>query len=914
MNDNDKEYGRDLCKSHSARMEKEFCRVCPSKLNKKELEDVYFSLLESNLDLKKTINTQCDKIKVLSTKIQRLTTVQKTYLGTESKQCCGGKVLINEQRESISELQRSNQCLSERVRQLNMRLCSAKQFMKRSPFQSTSRCNRCSNKNASMSALITKRSESNLRTALESNQYLDKDIVSSRTADNDIISHEKGVQYDFCVENKCRTRLEELKEKNDNLQEELSRINEEHATRISEYEQQLSELRAENLRVRSRRAQAEDRLKELKEEATELTRRLGMAEIHGDELSVELSIEKRKVSELEMRVKAADMSSRIASAIEAHLNNIKLREQSTNIQYNSRIETPTVDESPRLVVPSPRNIPKAAARTKIPHLVEEVFKNSDDSGYTEINKSHEIEEHKAATYINQVLMEKIADLQNQINNLKVFKGYADSESNLQALEASLNTNTETNQSNDIIINGKQSIPFTFEEHIISESSDSVVTEKKLNTTTIVGNKDGQKENERKVQKMNSQAEDKVNGLTKNIPVNTTLPKELQENKLDKNQIENNINSKQRESFKQFRKRSKEKRSLEKKLTDTRKLSLESSRDHSVERKLTKTGSLDEKRVSDVDSNEEIKGTHKIIKSKENTSKLDSLGESNNSKNVIKNIQELKKSEERIPDASKINKVHKSDDITKGPSRINAQNVDKTTHSNDGTNKTTANESENNKSSDSSKGTYSIHRDDIVKTGTDINFNSNGNKQDKILKDRVTHKEASSNILIADVKRNLLNSAVSKDKLMPERRRSSSPSQSRTYLIPLKEKDKPLVSPDSTEYEMSSFSDLPLEKDESSDRKYRSPGEARPTTASESRADTTDYGSLSEGELPCTRESTILSAGETRVPNRTGKSHSLPLSTSQQMAEALSAVQQELARCTTLLKVRPRRSLDGVPAK
>lgn len=91
-----------VCKSHSARSDREIYRICPSKLSKRELEDLYFSLLENNLELKRTVNGQQDKIKGLSSKVQRMTTAQRLLQTKEYKDCCvGSKFLINEQRESL---------------------------------------------------------------------------------------------------------------------------------------------------------------------------------------------------------------------------------------------------------------------------------------------------------------------------------------------------------------------------------------------------------------------------------------------------------------------------------------------------------------------------------------------------------------------------------------------------------------------------------------------------------------------------------------------------------------------------------------------------------------------------------------------------------------------------------------------
>lgn len=44
---------------------------------------------------------------------------------------------------SIADLKKANERLSDRIRILNMRLCSAKQFLRRGHAQSMSRCSKC---------------------------------------------------------------------------------------------------------------------------------------------------------------------------------------------------------------------------------------------------------------------------------------------------------------------------------------------------------------------------------------------------------------------------------------------------------------------------------------------------------------------------------------------------------------------------------------------------------------------------------------------------------------------------------------------------------------------------------------------------------------------------------------------------
>lgn len=75
-------------------------RICPSKLSKKELEDLYFNLLENNLELKKTINAQQDKIRVLSTQLQRMTNTHDKIMSKEIKESSAGtKVFVDEQND-----------------------------------------------------------------------------------------------------------------------------------------------------------------------------------------------------------------------------------------------------------------------------------------------------------------------------------------------------------------------------------------------------------------------------------------------------------------------------------------------------------------------------------------------------------------------------------------------------------------------------------------------------------------------------------------------------------------------------------------------------------------------------------------------------------------------------------------------
>ncbi|XP_013149415.1 PREDICTED: uncharacterized protein LOC106111806 isoform X2 [Papilio polytes] len=223
MTEDQKQIIRETCKSHSTKVsDREFPRAYPTKLSKRELEDLYYAILDNNLDLKQTINTQNERIKQLSTKVQRLAGLQKTGLGRSDKDCCiSARALIKEQKEIILDQKRAIDRLSEKNRILNMRLCSAKQFLGKN----STKCNKCclaaamSLKNSSTSALnvSTKRSAINIQTSVSSSDLIHKEPVSTKTkevqTDNDKMTGE------VCNENKCKTLMEELKQKIASLEE-----------------------------------------------------------------------------------------------------------------------------------------------------------------------------------------------------------------------------------------------------------------------------------------------------------------------------------------------------------------------------------------------------------------------------------------------------------------------------------------------------------------------------------------------------------------------------------------------------------------------------------------------------------------------------------------------------------------------
>ncbi|XP_026492572.2 uncharacterized protein LOC113398180 [Vanessa tameamea] len=251
------------CKSHINRSENDLYRICPSKLSKQELEDLYFALFDSNIQLKKTLNGQRDEIKVLTTKVQRL-----TALGNRNQACCAKSLaVINEQKELIVDLKKTNEQLSERIRLLNMRLCSAKQFLRRGTAQSTTRCSKCclafntSIKNSSMSALYTKRSVANVGIEATSCEFLDKENIPVQSTENTTTQNEtKSVRDEDCQQNKCRTMIDELKEKIAILEEELVKTHDQYSERLNKSTEEVTLLRNENTRARAERIIAERHL------------------------------------------------------------------------------------------------------------------------------------------------------------------------------------------------------------------------------------------------------------------------------------------------------------------------------------------------------------------------------------------------------------------------------------------------------------------------------------------------------------------------------------------------------------------------------------------------------------------------------------------------------------------------------
>ncbi|PZC72145.1 hypothetical protein B5X24_HaOG211823 [Helicoverpa armigera] len=313
-----------LCKSHSVRSDRELYRICPSKLSKRELEDLYFSLLENNIELKRTINGQQDKIRGLSTKVQRMNATQKNLQNKEVKDCCiGTKAIINEQKESITELKRANQRMADRIQMLNMRLCSAKQFFKKPAQPSTSRCLRCAANGGTCTPkkhnCLDKANEPAVMKVSTSTQ-VDERSITMKAAQTETSEDEiKEPSGQTCDENKCRSLMEELKLKIVHLQDELFTVHEEYASRITRLEGEVCDVRRENTRVTAQRKASEHELHNLLQRNTEILATCRNTHSRCAELAAQLSIERRKVAELETQLKASNMSDKVNKTIEDHL-------------------------------------------------------------------------------------------------------------------------------------------------------------------------------------------------------------------------------------------------------------------------------------------------------------------------------------------------------------------------------------------------------------------------------------------------------------------------------------------------------------------------------------------------------------------------------------------------------------------
>ncbi|XP_063617019.1 uncharacterized protein LOC134790150 isoform X2 [Cydia splendana] len=373
-----------MCNKHAARCDKEHHR--PSNLSKRELEDLYYSLLDSNLELKRTINAQNEKNRILSTKVQRMTSLTKTYTGRDC--CAAAKAVISEQRAGIADLTKANEALADRIRKLSMQLCTARQFLKQNhgnrSYKSFSNTHNSLKINSSMS-LQNKSS------------VAEQDPPSTRTAEtntlvNDQEKVEKKDAETVCSVIKCRSIEEQFKQKIEELEE-------------------VSRLQSAVMRARS-----EQSLRN--KDSLELVRG-HISEAEKAELETQLSIEKRKVAELQMQVKAAELSEQVAKTVENHLSTTYPREEKqlrqTSPERCSACSNMIIGET------SPRPVPTITL-TKTPNeltVPDDKLSKSDDSGYADHRQETDTEEKNNKT--NLELMKRIEEIQAQLDALQLAK-------------------------------------------------------------------------------------------------------------------------------------------------------------------------------------------------------------------------------------------------------------------------------------------------------------------------------------------------------------------------------------------------------------------------------------------------------------------------------------------------------------
>ncbi|KAG6445945.1 hypothetical protein O3G_MSEX004171 [Manduca sexta] len=856
MNHNNKDQVvRDIvCRSHSARSERDLYRVCPSKLNKRELEDLYFALLENNLELKRTINGQRDQIKTLSTKVQRMSATQKGSFGRESRECClTTKAVVNEQKDMIAELKKSNERMSERIRLLNMRLCSAKQFVKRSPSQLTTRCIKCSTqtatspKNSSSIALTTNISESNLKTTgVSCHDLVEKDVPSTRSVQTETNEeHKKEDQEIPCEENKCRTLMEELKQKIINLQEELSTTHMEYSSRIGRLEMEVSSL------------QARDR------EGQEIASRLTRAEIRNGELAMELAIEKGKVAELETSVKAAQMSSKVAATIEGHLATINQARRESYCRpplCSPCCPAEWEERSPRLqALESTPTKAVSSVEFRLDNYDIKPAKNSDDSGYTDANKSTEMSDDKGLNKINQELMKKIVELQTQLDQLQVTatgESIKDEKSSEQPLKS------------DELVNGKLIEPLTlFVKNkgfvIIEPVKDDIITERSVKVEDI-------KKNELNSEQSTTNALNIVNEQSSTIIPVAKYPlvwlSDGQKNLEDTDEGSYTIQPSDKPPTPEAK-------------PDTPEPAKDDHNKYQIPGPIASDTNKANKHVrrQSID-----KGT--ISRSKECQNEVEKDSNTQVQCSSAKNTQE--------EDKTAVNFISNGKDI-QDVDNVSVKFID------DKTKKDSIEIMKQRLTKKSSRTGKSIDMPLIAENRLPEN------NQDHSLTNYYVDPTKSNRILSMEQSRNL---PEKKDTLGTQMDYQAAVENYPSYKPPVvdvpatytvqSEGRTSRTSEKDTDHEISAMTDLSTERGGTSPSPL-SPGEDKPPSGSRSHsAPTTDYGTLSEGELPTVARARKLSVGERPMTDITNGTHrKFP---QQNMEEALHAITEELARCKQLL--------------
>ncbi|XP_059058352.1 DNA ligase 1-like [Achroia grisella] len=859
MNGYRKEHaGHDTGKSHSTKCERELLyRICPSKLSKKELEDLYFALLENNLELKKTLNSQQDNIKLLSTKVQRMTATQRSSLIKESKDCCAAtKAVVQEQKACIADLKKSNERMSERIRILNMRLCTAKQFLKQSPSQTMSRCFKCltaapaSMKNSSVSVLHSRRSENNPKTSVATSQYiLMKKIfcfyfreVTTKDVETETCELETGSSDKMCNENKCKTLMEEFKQKIINLQEELSHTHEEYSSRISSLEREVN--RAEQ----QRSLQEEQNGTRVRE----LAAKLRDQEANYNDISTQLSIEKSKVTELEMRLKAADSSAQIAKTIDTHLSNInELRRQSSKpdnkFKTSSPLQLPNWEvPSLHLEVPVLQPVINRVSPGPEPEPDREdtrLSKHSDDSGYTDVNRTQDYDQdNKALAKINKELMERISSLQEQLDAIKI-----STVSNEETIKQLLHN--KSFQSEDIDTEDYKDVGVDdVSDGPSQEFTKKIIVEKQRNKSNTEQSPDRNESLQERRSKERSADMCRVNELWNSYD--------------DTPNTENTIQA-----------------------TSTHPIQLEQL-EQSVGKKKEPVPSARQKPIKNATNTKS--DTH-------NSFQIPGPLPVHNTENIAGS------KEKPWPRAKrKLIDIRTRKDTNNSKDNLNANNAgkyeeptlqteDETTQFYQNRNATVDKQPALDGSEQNLKlGSTKIESLDHAKISDD--------KQDATV-NKMQANNAGVQEAVVDV--NQLGTQMDNGQHTHHKQRPQADRQRRPSHRPLSGDRTYSIAGDNTDCEISSLTDLPDEGDAdvASYREPLSPGEHKATTTecTDHTTTTTDYGSLSEGELPAPvrkRSKELRATAETKLIQ--------PVSVTQKVEEALQAIGEELARCRELL--------------
>lgn len=398
------------------------------------MEDNNYKLLEASLELKKTINDQQNKIKVLTTKLLRITAIQKNNLKKEQKECCASyKSIIEEQKNAIEDLKLSNSGLTAKVRALNVRVCSNKQFSAGGNFH---HCSLCAAHPASpysvklhrsTAALSINSSRSDFKIRKKNYSLIDlhKTFADAETLTTDSIRKDNE---SLCNENKCKTLIEQLQQNNKELVQKLQITETNFNAQISKLESEITRLKTDNAQARADFRIIEDDYKSVKLRNKEMYEKTSKAEALCCELKYQLAIEKKKVSELETEVKVAAFSSDVAKTIEKHLCNrnamndnlsSNIREElylrkntyspiATNNEKQS-VSTASSNQSPSLK----HRLSVSDKSTSMTNLdLKDIKVNNDDSGFADPDVDEQI-------HTNKELQETITALQTEIDQLKL---------------------------------------------------------------------------------------------------------------------------------------------------------------------------------------------------------------------------------------------------------------------------------------------------------------------------------------------------------------------------------------------------------------------------------------------------------------------------------------------------------------